>query len=146
MSVLRNDLQVALNDLHVALLESADHYRYSAEFVDEPSTRELFTSIAQARDILTKETEQAIRTSGDLPSVPDVDRKTGEQLLERLAAAFSSDQTAELINQRLAADTELEQLLQTPELAIIDKSYSALRRACWQSINTAKDQLMRALD
>ena len=94
MSVLRNDLQVALNDLHVALMQSADHYRYAAELVANELACQLFETIADSRDLLAKEAEEAIRDSGDLPSVPDVYRETGEQLLQRLEAVFSTHEVA----------------------------------------------------
>ncbi|WP_049722838.1 hypothetical protein [Gilvimarinus polysaccharolyticus] len=141
MSVLRNDVQVALNDLHVALMQSADHYRYAAEFVTDKLTCELFDTIAHARDLLAKEAEEAVRNSGDLPSVPDADRETGEQLLQRLEAAFSAHETEGVIYQRLEAESQLEQLLQTPELTVIDKDYPTLRRACLQGIEVARESL-----
>ncbi|BFM19210.1 hypothetical protein [Gilvimarinus japonicus] len=141
MSVLRNDLQVALNDLHVALMESADHYRYAAEFVSDALTGELFETLAEARDLLADEAEEAIRDSGDLPSVPDVDRETGEQLLQRLEAVFSADEAADVMAQRLEGEAQFEELLNTPEIKAIDKDYPTLRRACLQSIEVAREKL-----
>ncbi|MDO3386319.1 hypothetical protein QWI17_10760 [Gilvimarinus sp. SDUM040013] len=141
MSVLRNDVQVALNDLHVALLESADHYRYAAEFVTCELASELFKTLAEARDLLASEAEEAIRARGDLPSVPDPDRETGEQLLQRLEAFFSADEAADVMAQGLEREAEFEQLLNAPQMQVIDKNYPSMRRACLQSIDVAREKL-----
>ncbi|WP_041522118.1 hypothetical protein [Gilvimarinus agarilyticus] len=141
MSVLRTELQVALNDLHVALMESADHYRYAAEFVTDERTGKLFETLAEARDLLADEAEEAIRDAGDLPSVPDADRETGEHLLQRLEAVFSADQAADVMAQRLEGEQEFEHLIKAPEMEVIDKDYPTLRRACLQSIEVAREKL-----
>jgi predicted trehalose synthase len=146
MSVLRNDLQVALNDLHVALQESADHYRYAAELITEPLIGETFNTLAESRAQLAHKTAQAIRDNDDLPSVPDTDSETGEQLLQRLEAALSINEAADIVAQRLEGEVHLEQLLQTPELGIIDKKYSALHEACLKSVKHAQEQLSGIAD
>ncbi|WP_439135196.1 hypothetical protein [Pseudomaricurvus sp.] len=141
MSVLRNELQVALNNLHVAFMESADNYRNAATFVSDESVTELFNTVADDRDLLAKSAEEAIREKNDLPSVPDPDRQTGQQLLQWLETTFSEDQTAEVIDQRLMAESQLEQRLNTAEMMVIDEQYPTLRKNCLKSINMVENKL-----
>lgn len=144
MSVLRSDLQVALDDLHVALTASADDYRDAAEFVSDDTIKGLFVQIAENRQVLAKSAEEAIRASDDLPSAPDPDRQTGQHFLQRLEAAFSADQTAEIIEQRLTEESQLEQLVNAAEMSVMDKEYPSLRPDCLKSIKEAREELDRA--
>jgi len=144
MSILRNDLQVALNNLHVALITSDEDYRDAAEFVSDRAVKELFIQLAESRQVLEKSVAVAIRASDDLPSVPDPDRQTGQHLLQRLDAAFSADQTVEIIEQRLAEEAELEELLNDDDMSVIDKDFPSLRSDCMASIKEAKEKLERA--
>lgn len=144
MNVLLNEVQVALNNLHVALMESADHYRYAAEFVSDTKTRELFEALAEARDLLADKAAEAIRASDDLPSVPDTDRETGEHILQWFKAVFSADEAAEVITQRIEAEAQFEQQLNTPEMAVMDKDYPSLRQECLHSVEVARDKLHKA--
>tara|TARA_A100000171_G_C2140055_1_gene154389 strand:- start:6866 stop:7312 length:447 start_codon:yes stop_codon:yes gene_type:complete len=144
MSVLRSDLQVALDDLHVALMASADDYRDAAEFVSDDTVKELFVQIAEKRQVLAQSAEKAIRASDDLPSAPDPDRQTGQHFLQRLEAAFSADQTIEIIEQRLTEESQLEQLVSAAEMSVMDKEYPSLRPDCLKSIKQAREELDRA--
>lgn len=144
MSILRNDLQVALNNLHVALIASDEDYRDAAEFVSDSAVKELFIQLAERRQVLEKSVAVAIRASDDLPSVPDPDRQTGQHFLQRLEAAFSADQTVEIIEQRLAEEAELEELLNDTEMSVIDKEFPSLRSECMASIKEATEKLERA--
>lgn len=107
MSIMRSEYQVALQDLHALVRESVDHYRDSASFVAEDRAARLFHGIADDREALASRVARAIRESGELPAVPDADQEAGEQLIHRLHAWFSSDQTQDVIRQRLGAEAEL---------------------------------------
>ncbi|MEX1196912.1 MAG: hypothetical protein WEB57_03485 [Pseudohongiellaceae bacterium] len=107
MSIMRSEYQVALQDLHSRILESVDHYRDSARFVEEEGAARLFRGIADDREAFASRVAEVVRKAGDLPAAPDADRETGEQLIHRLHAWFSSDQTQDVIEQRLDAEAEL---------------------------------------
>lgn len=113
MSIMRSEYQVALQDLHERVLESVDHYRDSASFIENEQAARLFREIADDREAFASRVAQVIREAGDLPAAPDADRETGEQLIHRLHAWFSSDQTRDVIGQRLDAEAELENWLVT---------------------------------
>lgn len=111
MGILRSEQQVALQGLYRLLQESADHYRDAAQFVDDAKAADLFTSIADGRDSLAEKVAQAIRDTGDLPAAPDADKETGEQLLHRLHAWFTADQTRDILEQRVQAEEDLTAVL-----------------------------------
>lgn len=111
MSLLRSDLQTALQNLHVSLQESADNLRDLAEFIEDTEATALLERLARSRDGLVDEIAQAIREAGDLPAAPNTEREAGEHLIHRIRALFAADQTANLLRQCLEAEAHLHQVL-----------------------------------
>jgi uncharacterized protein (TIGR02284 family) len=111
MSIFRSDQQVALNDLLVASEKTADHYRDSADFLDGLEVSEGLRSIADERDALAQRLRDAIQSSGDLPSAPDEDRESVEQLFHRVHASLSHDEIRDVLQQRLEGEEHFESLL-----------------------------------
>ncbi|WP_237055846.1 hypothetical protein [Microbulbifer sediminum] len=134
MALIRDDVQVALNDLHVALKHSADHYRYAAEFLSDESAASHCQAIAGERDQLAGLVADAIRAAGDLPAVPDSEREVGEQLLQRLESMFSADQAREVMAQRRDADRDLLAWLEGDALAALEAGHGDLLRRCRASV------------
>ncbi|SDK25090.1 hypothetical protein [Microbulbifer yueqingensis] len=130
MALIRDDRETALNDLHMAFRHSADNYRDAAEFLDDPEASERCLAIARGRDELAERVAEEIRALGELPSVPDRDRETGEQLLQRLEAMFSPDETTRVLLQRRDAEHELLTLLRGDELAPLRENYRELFKRC----------------
>lgn len=126
MSILRSELQVALQELHRMARESVDHYQDAAEFVDDESATGLFTRIAGEREELARQLAAAIRDTDDLPAAPDADREAGEQLIHRLHAWFTTDQTRDVLEQRRKAEQELAQQLDSNRSAAQDDTYRRL--------------------
>lgn len=126
MTILRSELQVALQDLYRMARESADHYQDAAQFVHAASATRLFTRIAGEREALARQLASAIRDTDDLPAAPDADREAGEQLIHRLHAWFTADQTEDILQQRLKAEQELAQQLDARRDAATDDSYRKL--------------------
>lgn len=145
MNILRTDLQTALNDLHVAVQESADHYRDAAEFIDDPAAAELFTTIAGERDSLEKALADAVRDTGDLPAGPDSEKEAGEQLIHRLRTLFASDQAADVIRQRLDSETQLERVADEGRALEPGEPYTALSERCRRQVDSARQRLEQAL-
>lgn len=61
MSIMRSDDQVALQDLHSRIMESVDHYRDSARFIDDERAATLFRQIADDREQLATAREACRR-------------------------------------------------------------------------------------
>ena len=142
MSLLRSDLQLALHDVHMALQESADHYRDAAEFVSQQSAAAAFTAIAQQRDQLADTFAQAIRAADDLPSVPDPELESGEQFINHLTNLFATDEIDGLREQRLEAEQRLEDLLHSPDTAALREQQPSLLAECEADIQRTRERLL----
>jgi hypothetical protein len=112
MSILRTDKEVALNDLLVASRETIDHYQDAIEYLDDGTIAAILREIIAQREPLIARIETAIRALGDLPSVPDPDKETGEMIIHHVSAALSSDTAHEVVEQRIKADYHLAELIQ----------------------------------
>lgn len=104
MNLIRNKQQTVLHDLLVATRKSVDHYRDAADFLGALRAGNELRSIANERDRLVEGLEQAVKESGDLPSVPDEDRESVEKLFHRVHASLSSDEVQDVLQQRLDAE------------------------------------------
>ena len=141
MNLLRTDKEVALNDLLVASRESIDHYQDAVEYLDYDHVTPVLRMIMQERLGFIERIEQAIRALGDLPSVPDPDRETGEMLLHHITAALSSDTATQILEQRLKAERHLLELVQVCRAAGLDDEHGPLLRELEQQIHTAIEGL-----
>jgi len=126
MSIIRNDRQLALNDLVVAIKELADHYQDSADFLDDEATSSHLEKFAKQHLLLTTRLERAIRAEDDLPSVPDLDRETGSFLFEHISASLSADETIEVVEQRMQEEIELGELIEKAKDAGLGDTHEKL--------------------
>jgi len=112
MNLIRTDQQVALNDLLVATEKSADLLRDAAQFLDGSQMEHELEQLAERRDMVTRDLQQAIRALDDMPSAPDPDAESTEKLLHRISAIFSGEKSRETtIRQRLTTEEQLSTLL-----------------------------------
>ncbi|MBU2885525.1 hypothetical protein KO507_07100 [Gilvimarinus agarilyticus] len=143
MTLLRSDRQVALQQLHIALLENADHYRDAAVFVSDTSAESCFEQLAAERESLARDFAAEIRSTEDLPSVPDPEREEGEQFINHLSGLFAADETGKVVAQRLQAEQQLAQMISEQEQWLEAQDEPLLRR-CQQLVNDSIERL-RAL-
>ncbi|HSX85278.1 MAG TPA: DUF2383 domain-containing protein [Cellvibrio sp.] len=141
MNLLRTDKEVALNDLLVASRETVDHYQDAVEYLDDDHITPVLCMIMQERQGFIERIEQAIRALGDLPSVPDPDRETGEMLLHHITAALSSDTATQILEQRIKAERHVLELVQACHAAGLDDAHEKLLREMEQQIHTAIERL-----
>lgn len=152
MSLIRSDLQIALNDLYTLAQASAEQYQNMADFIDDQAIGHLLLTIADRRLALAEDLEAAIRQTDDLPTAPDSDRETSLQLMHRLQAFLSADQSQDILKQRLVAEQELlEQLAQvaqspSAEHAGLDVSYQALLERFNLHVSETKQELRQHID
>jgi hypothetical protein len=135
MNLLRTDKEVALNDLLVASRETADHYQDALEYLDDHPITPALRDIMQERLSVIERIEQAIRALGDLPSMPDPDRETGEMLLHHVTAALSSDSATEILEQRIKAERHLLALLQACNDVGLDNDQPQLLQEMAQQVH-----------
>lgn len=110
MSFFRTDGQAALNSLLVAARETLDHYRDAAELSEE-NLGQILRSISGKRREFIHKLEDAVRATGDLPTMPDPDKEAGEMLVHHIVALIKSDYTANILEQRMDAEKTLDTLL-----------------------------------
>lgn len=108
---LLSDTEVALNEILVACRESVDHYEDAIQLIENTDITERFQRIATQRKLFFNRLSTAIRELGDLPSVPDPDKETGEMILHHLGAALTVDYSGEVITQRIAAEENIKSLI-----------------------------------
>lgn len=145
MSILRSEQQVALQELHRMAQKSVDHFEDSAEFVEDEAAAQLFKRLASEREQLAQQLAQAIRDTGDLPAAPDADREAGEQLIHRLHAWFTADQTQDVLEQRLNAEQEVLHTLHDNKIASNDVDYQSLRQRFISQVENATQALKQAI-
>ncbi|MFV8782395.1 hypothetical protein ACNKU7_08225 [Microbulbifer sp. SA54] len=140
MSILRDDAQVALHDLYIALRESIDLYQFAGEYLHGAAAKTC-ASIAADRTELAARVAEAIRATGDLPAEPDRDRETAEKLREQLDALFADDREEGIIEHRRRAERELLALLDGETLSELGGGYADLLAQCRTSVTVALEQL-----
>ena len=138
MSILRSDTQVALNDLHRSLQESADHYRYAADTLQDAAASGACKKIAEERRALAGQAADAIRETGELPGEPDPDREAAEQIRERLEAMIGDDEVSAVVAHRLQGEEELLRILEREVSPVLGDNHSALLVQCRESIAHAR--------
>lgn len=141
MNFIRTDQQVALNNLLVAIRESIDHYHDAAGLLEEKAIRTLFGEISSERKSLAVRLEQAIRESGDLPTMPDPDKETGEILMHHLGAFLESQYADNILEQRIAAEEKIANLIVDGKAAGLDASHGALIAALAEHVAHTMDKL-----
>jgi uncharacterized protein (TIGR02284 family) len=111
--MLRSELQIALNDVQVALQEAADGHEWAADFVPDPQLGDLLRELALERRSLAEALGEQLKALGDLPRAPDTDLETVRDLVSRIKAAFSPDERQALLDDRAAAEARLEACAET---------------------------------
>lgn len=135
--MLRDDRQVAINQVIEALLNAADVHQEGAALLETDSDlAQLLRALAERRRRLALELGDHARRLGDLPSEPDADLQAAKSVLVWVQAALAEDRRDEVLQycrqaeedlagkvraaleQELPADTRaaLQQLLSVPEL------------------------------
>ena len=145
MSILRSDAQVALNDLHMALQESADHYRYAADILQDAAASDVGKTLAEERRTLAVQVADAIRQSGELPGAPDPDREAAEQIRERFETMVGDDEVSAIMAHRQQGEEELLRMLEREVSPVLEGTHSALLAQCRDSIEHARG-LLGSLD
>lgn len=101
--MLRNETQVAVNDLLAALEEARDLYADDADALDDPALRVLFAELGERHGELVVRLRAGIPLLGDLPKEPDQDRETLHRLGKRLRAMLTGDDRRGYLAERIDA-------------------------------------------
>jgi len=110
--LLRNQQQLALNQVETLCIEAADHYTAAARQTDDASLVELFEELAEHRAHLAAELAQHIRAMDDLPQAPDPDREKASDIISAVKSFFAEDSEESLIQDRETFEYRVAQAAQ----------------------------------
>ncbi len=110
--LLRNDLQLALNQVATLCIETADHFEAAVDSTDDSTLSRLFAELAAQRKQFAVQLAEHIHALDDLPQQPDPDRETVDDLLTSIKAFFSGDQRDTLLDERKKKERELAEAIQ----------------------------------
>ena len=104
--MLIDPIKAALDSLHEALREEADHFNYAATLFEGRQSAEVFRALAAERTEMADEVEGEIRKRG-LPKAADPDKEWVSNLVTRAKAVFSADDQAAVVAERQKNEQEL---------------------------------------
>ena len=110
--MLIDPIEVALNDLHQALREQADHLDDAATLLETDAASGLFRSLAEERRQMALDLEPHILKIA-LPKSSNPEKELVQKIITRAKAAFSSDERSSIIRERLRADEQLNRRVTT---------------------------------
>lgn len=102
MSLLREEREIALTDVAVALKDAALHFEDEAGLLKDGAAADLFRALAREHREMAAELDGELRRLGYKTREPDRDAETGKELLARVRAALASDEVGALAQEREA--------------------------------------------
>ncbi len=91
--MLRDEKTAAVDDVIVALKQAADAYADAAEIVraTDAGLADRLVATATRRDAMAAELERLYRREGELPSDPDTEAETVQQVVRHIKAALGNE-------------------------------------------------------
>ena len=106
--MLRDDRQVALNQVIEALLNAANVHWEGADLLDaDPDLAAVLRALAERRQNLARALGDHVRRLGALPSEPDADLQAAKSVLGWLQAALAEDRRDEVLQHCRQAEEDL---------------------------------------
>lgn len=135
--LLRNQQQLALNQVETLCIEAADHYEAAARQADNAELVQLFEELAEHRTRLAAELADHIRAMDDLPQAPDPDREKASDIISAVKSFFAEDTEESLIQDRetfehkvmQAAQAALEQPMPAPTMELLGRIVAHAKEA-----------------
>ena len=142
--MLRDEGQIALNEVIVACKEAADAYDDARDAVEEPELATLFRDYGRRRREFARELEAHIRALGDRPRDPDADSETIERLFTQLKAVLSADERSTLLEERERGEMEIGRRVATALDTNLPEETKAILRRFRQEVSEAAQGLAAA--
>lgn len=99
--MLRDDRQVALNELLAHCEATRRRYRHAASTLEGTGSAAVLRRLAAERDGLTQRLRYQVRQLGDLPDTADADRESLQLLDERILARLAARGAAAVLRERI---------------------------------------------
>jgi len=108
--MLRNDTEVAINDLLVHCESSAQQLRHSAELMKNHAQSALLIELAERHEQHAEELRNRLQRWGKLPDTADEDRLTVKEFKDKITALFSRQGLSAVIRHRAEEEARLAQM------------------------------------
>jgi hypothetical protein len=105
---LRDQKEVALNDLLRACLRACEHYRLAMDVVEEKALVDTLDHMKDTHNSLCRRIERFIREFGYLPDTLDPDRQTVRKLTKRAQAFLSGDEQKIMLNHAARLENDIQ--------------------------------------
>lgn len=139
--LLRDDTQVALNDVESRSLESADHYAAAVHRTEDDTLALLMSELAELRRQQAAELAAQIRAAGDLPKAPDQDRQDMRDLMNMIRPLLTGDERVSLISEREQAEDKLADAVDAALAVSLSREARSLLIGMQSSVHEAKRRL-----
>jgi uncharacterized protein (TIGR02284 family) len=144
MSLLREEREIALTDAVLALKGAALQLDDEAGVLQDPAVAALFRELAGEHHAMAAELDAELRRLGYKSREPDPDAEAGKELLTRVKAALSSDETRVLVQNREAGEESAEEAIEAArQLADLSPETRALLDRLADGIAGARSRLAR---
>ena len=140
--LLRNEQQLALNQVERVCIATADQYATAAASSEDEALSRLFDELARQRTELAAELADHVRALDDLPQQPDPDRETVNHLITSIKAFFSEDERDTLIKERKKLELNLAEAAQ----AALQQALPEKTKLFLQQLLSHVDATLRQLD
>jgi hypothetical protein len=144
MSLLRDEVEMALQEILLASQKTIDQFRVAANDVEmPPEISGLLNDCARRRRLLLGDLANAVRASGDLPVVVDPEGEAVEGLIHRAAARTARFPAAVFLQQRIDAEQNLERLVVKQRQLDLDASARKALDALLNNLRDTQEELRR---
>lgn len=127
--MLRDETEVALNDLIGLTEAAAQAYERAAKALEGEEVRDTCAALARQRLGMANDIRAHDRRLGDIPHAPDPDLSTARDVFAHLKAALASDHHLALLEDCEAADSQLvERLADALDLSPLPEATATLLR------------------
>ncbi|MCC5811704.1 MAG: DUF2383 domain-containing protein [Ectothiorhodospiraceae bacterium] len=123
--MLRDEATVALNELLVQCETNAEHFRYTADLIDEPEVRSLLAELANERDQLADALRQRMRQRDELPDTADSELGALQELGDTIASNLADWGRTRVIESRIRDEQRLAELAAEALSHLVDADYRA---------------------
>jgi uncharacterized protein (TIGR02284 family) len=116
--MLRDDSEIALDELIAMCDDSVDDYETAARSASDPRLARLFADLAEERRAMRDALKRQVRRRGAFPHDRDADAATAHRLTVRLRGLLSENENRAMIEECERADRILVRHMSANELAL----------------------------
>jgi hypothetical protein len=105
--LLRDDAQIALNEIHSLCIEAADHYALAATKTCVSSIKNQLLESVRQHHAFAARLATYIRQMDDQPRLPDPDKETVESFISNIKMKLVKDEKQALIQEQIKFEQKL---------------------------------------